>query len=253
MYEACLEFPEGRYGWCVELHVFVVWWHVKLSASFERIYYNSLDYIGVGWKPQSSPQLILTCQFLTRLFLAENFEILQLEVLKCPGYKPHAFWLTNIWQIYIYIVLLTAEAFFKVKKKLSLRDNHMKRMLCLFGRKYSILESHNSFYFAVINLYIGTNPSNFARTCCLLPSSLKCRQACRKGKPEDLRKNCPEVEEVHAYWECPINFASLASLVSFFIQILCRCFKGNLCMPWPTKWFLFSCTVLGILLTTYQY
>lgn len=155
--------------------------------------------------------------------------------------------------IYIYFVLLTAEAFFKVKKKLSLRDNHMKRMLCLFGRKYSILESHNSFYFAVINLYIGTNPSNFARTCCLLPSSLKCRQACRKGKPEDLRKNCPEVEEVHAYWECPINFASLASLVSFFIQILCRCVKGNLCMPWPTKWFLFSCTVLGILLTTYQY
>ena len=131
----------------------------------------------------------------------------------------------------------------------------MKRMLHLFGHKYSILESHNLLYFAVISLYIGTNPSNFARTCCLLPSSLKCRQACRKGKPEDLRKNCPEVEEVHAYWECPINFTSLcnASLVSFFIQIPCRCVKGNLCLSWPTKWFLFSCTVLRILLTTYQY
>lgn len=106
-----------------------------------------------------------------------------------------------------YFMLLTDEAFSKAKKNLSLRDNYnymkymkyMKRMLRLFGQKCSILQSHNSFYFAVISLYIGSNPSNFARTCCLLPSSLKCRQACRKGKPEDLRKTCPEVEEVLAY------------------------------------------------------
>lgn len=50
--------------------------------------------------------------------------------------------------------------------------------------------------FAGISAYIGTKASNFARTCCLLPESLQCRVACRQGKPEDLRKNCSEVEEV---------------------------------------------------------
>lgn len=46
-----------------------------------------------------------------------------------------------------------------------------------------------------ISAYIGTKASNFARTCCLLPESVQCRVACRQGKPEDLRKNCSEVEE----------------------------------------------------------
>lgn len=47
----------------------------------------------------------------------------------------------------------------------------------------------------VINSYIGTNPSNFAKTCCLLPESLECRKACRQGKPENLREKCSELEE----------------------------------------------------------
>jgi len=50
----------------------------------------------------------------------------------------------------------------------------------------------------VINPYIGTNPSNFDRTCCLLPESVECRKACRQGKKrENLTKHCHEDAEVN--------------------------------------------------------
>lgn len=46
-----------------------------------------------------------------------------------------------------------------------------------------------------ISPYIGTSPSNYARTCCLLPSSLECRRACREGKLDDPKSNCSKLEE----------------------------------------------------------
>ncbi|KAK2562035.1 Reversion-inducing cysteine-rich protein with Kazal motifs [Acropora cervicornis] len=52
----------------------------------------------------------------------------------------------------------------------------------------------------VINPYIGTNPSNFDRTCCLLPESVECRKACRQGKKrENLTKHCHEDAEASMF------------------------------------------------------
>ncbi|PFX20290.1 Reversion-inducing cysteine-rich protein with Kazal motifs [Stylophora pistillata] len=50
-----------------------------------------------------------------------------------------------------------------------------------------------------ISKYIGTNPSNFAKTCCLLPSTENCRKACREGRSADLKKTCSEAEEGSMY------------------------------------------------------
>lgn len=63
-------------------------------------------------------------------------------------------------------------------------------------RFWRCLNSSNS----VINPYIGTNPSNFDRTCCLLPESVECRKACRQGKKrENLTKHCHEDAEASMF------------------------------------------------------
>lgn len=50
-----------------------------------------------------------------------------------------------------------------------------------------------------ISKYIGTHSSNYAKTCCLLPSTENCRKACRERRPADLKKTCPEAEEGSMY------------------------------------------------------
>lgn len=116
------------------------------------------------------------------LSLRTSFLICDYCLLKILRYTNPLLLVLKMWQFYV--MLLIAGKFCKSDR---FAWSKMQYYTC------------NSFYFAVISPYIGTNPSNFARTCCLLPSSLKCRQACRKGRPEDLRKNCSEVEEVHLY------------------------------------------------------
>lgn len=108
-----------------------------------------------------------------------------------PRIQIPCLWLGKKWPLYI-ISACDSWGIFQ-------RGNYVANVV--FVRSKMLCYTCNSLYFAVISPYIGTNPSNFARTCCLLPLSLKCRQACRKGRSEDLRKNCSEVEEVYAYYK----------------------------------------------------
>ena len=59
MYEACLEFPGGSYGWCVELHVVVVWWHVNCAQALKEYRIVFITYVlaeNLNLHPSSSLQ-----------------------------------------------------------------------------------------------------------------------------------------------------------------------------------------------------